>query len=281
MFLDNENNDETVVEDTAENVVEQATEELVEGGETTAEENEGKVYTEADIEKMVNEKVDELLPDKIRRAKTKLQRDNQKELEKYQRLENILGAALGTDDLEEMENKLTDFYSKQGVQIPTKPRYSENDLKVLAEAEANEIINSGYEEIVSEVDRLASKGVKNMTEREKITFQRLAEERKKQESMKDLAKIGVGEKEIQDKDYQEFAKNLNPNMSEKDKYQMYLKYRPKQKTEPIGSMKNNSNSNKKEVKDFYTREEALKFTQKEVNENPKLYEAIVNSARKW
>jgi hypothetical protein len=46
-------------------------------------------------------------------------------------------------------------------------------------------------------------------------------------------------------------------------------------------MKNNSNSNKKEVKDFYTREEALKFTQKEVNENPKLYEAIVDSARKW
>ena len=50
---------------------------------------------------------------------------------------------------------------------------------------------------------------------------------------------------------------------------MYLKFKPKKKVEPIGSMKGNDSS-KEELKDFYTFEEASKFTRKQLREHPEL-----------
>ena len=73
MFLDNENKND--VENTTENVGEQTTEELVEGANVTTDDGQEpakeKTYTEADFEKAVNDRVDELLPRKIERAKSK------------------------------------------------------------------------------------------------------------------------------------------------------------------------------------------------------------------
>ena len=149
-----------------------------------------------------------------------------------------------------------------------------------AEKEANEIIESGFDEVVEEVDRLAGIGVDNMTPREKLVFTKLAEYRKSEQDRKDLAKIGVKEEALQDSEFIEFAKNLNPNMSTKDKYEMYTKYKPKPKVETMGSMKN-ATSNDSGVKDFYTRDEALKFTKKDFDKNPALYEAIQKSMLKW
>ena len=69
-------------------------------------------------------------------------------------------------------------------------------------------------------------------------------------------------------------------MSLKDKYSMYLKFQPKKEVETIGSMKNNTSDNKK-VKEFYTHEEASKFTKEDLDRNPELLKAIENSMTKW
>ena len=275
MLEDNKN----VVVETTENVEEQATETLVDGSSvaTDTEQVEEKLYTQADIDRLVDAKVDELLPRKLERAKSKLQREYQ---ERYGRTETVLNAGLGTSNIEDATKKLSDFYKSKGIAIPDEPTYSEADLKVLANAEANEIINSSYEDLVEEVDRLADKGIDRMTAREKLVFTKLAEERKRQESVRDLAQIGVKPEALNDSDYLEFANKLNPSLSAKEKYEMYLKIKPKPKVETIGSMKG-ATSKDNGVKDFYTYEESLKFTKADFDRNPELYKAVEKSMQKW
>lgn len=272
-------NNENVVVETTENVDVQATEELVDGAKATTEAEgvEEKLYTQADIDRLVNEKVDELLPRKLERAKSKLQREYQ---ERYGRTETVLNAGLGTTNIDDATKKLSDFYKAKGIVIPDEPRYSEADLRVLANAEANEIINSSYEDLVEEVDRLADKGIDKMTAREKLVFTKLAEERQRQESVRDLAAIGVKPEALNDSEYLEFANKLNPSLSAKEKYEMYLKIKPKPKVETIGSMKG-ATSKDNGVKDFYTYEESLKFTKADFDRNPELYKAVEKSMQKW
>lgn len=272
-------NNENVVVETTENVDVQATEELVDGAKATTEAEgvEEKLYTQADIDRLVNEKVDELLPRKLERAKSKLQREYQ---ERYGRTETVLNAGLGTTNIDDATKKLSDFYKAKGIVIPDEPRYSEADLKVLANAEANEIINSSYEDLVEEVDRLADKGIDKMTAREKLVFTKLAEERQRQESVRDLAQIGVKPEALNDSEYLEFANKLNPSLSAKEKYEMYLKIKPKPKVETIGSMKG-ATSKDNGVKDFYTYEESLKFTKADFDRNPELFKAVERSMQKW
>lgn len=254
------------------------TEEVTENVEDTTEQTEGvtepeKIYSEDDL----NKRVDELLAKKIARKEAKIRKEYDR---KYGKLESVLKAGTGEDDIEVLTNTFTDFYAKKGITIPNEPTYSDRDMKVLAKAEADDIISSGYDEVVEEVDRLAEIGVDNMTAREKEVFKKLAEYRQNEESKKELASIGITDKDLNDNDYIEFKKNLNPSMSEKDKYEMYTKYRPKPKVEPIGSMKGTV-SKETGVKDFYTREEALQFTTKDFDKNPELYKAIEKSMLKW
>ncbi len=267
MYLDDENN----VVDTTENVEE--TTEQNEGQEVTTEEE--KTYTKAELDKLVGEQVDKLLPSKLERAKAKLERENQKKLDEYENIKNILSAGLGTDDLGEMEKQLRSFYTEQGVQIPAR-NLTERQIKVLAKDEADKIIEGGYEEIVSETDRLASIGAKNMTDSEKVIFQTLANERKRLERNKELEELGVAD----NKDYLDFANKLNPSLSEKEKVDLFEQFSPKAKKEKIGSMKNTASS-EKGLKDYYTPEEAKKFTDKEIRETPGLYERISQSMLKW
>lgn len=232
-----------------------------------------KTYTEDEL----NARVDELLAKKIARKEARIRKEYDK---KYGKLENVLRAGTGEDDLNTITNTLSNFYTKKGIQMPTEPTYSESDMKVLANAEAQSIIDSGFDEVVEEVDRLAELGVDNMTSREKLVFTKLAEYRKSEQDRKDLAKIGVSEAALEDKEFIEFAEKLNPNMSTKEKYEMYTQYKPKPKVETMGSMKNTT-SNDTGVKDFYTRDEALKFTKKDFDKNPALFKAVENSMLKW
>lgn len=262
-----EDNKELVNE--TENVV-QPTEEVVVAEEVI---EQPKTYTEEEL----NARVDELLAKKIARKEARIRKEYDK---KYGKLENVLKAGTGEEDINTITDTLSNFYTKKGIQMPTEPTYNESDMKVLANAEAQSIIDSGFDEVVEEVDRLAELGVENMTSREKLVFTKLAEYRKAEQDRKDLAKIGVGESALKDNDFIEFASKLNPSMSTKEKYEMYTQYKPKPKVETMGSMKNTTN-NDTGVKDFYTRDEALKFTKKELDNNPALFKAIEQSMLKW
>lgn len=265
------NNNEELVTNVTENV--EATTEETSVVEPTIE----KVYTEDDF----NNKLDEVLAKKIARKEAKIRKEYEK---KYGKLESVLRAGTGSEgDIEEMADTFDQFYTQnvKGYKSPTEPTYSNKDLEILARVEADEMIETyDFSELEEEANRLADIGIDNMTAREKLVFTRIGDHLMQEKSRKELASIGVTDKVLNDAEYVEFKKNLNPNMSEKDKYEMYKKYRPKPEVEPIGSMKGTV-AKDTAVKDFYTKEEAMQFTKADFDKNPELYKAVENSMLKW
>lgn len=255
-----------------ENIENLVTEEVAEKVEVTTEETP-KTYTEAEF----NAKLDEVLGKKIARKEAKIRKEYEK---KYGELENVLRAGTGKEKVEEMTDTFKEFYTKKGINIPQKPTYSANDIEVLARAEAEDIIRSGYEEVVEEVDRLTELGASNMTAREKAVFRVLAEHRQNAERSKELSKIGVTEAEFKSKEFTDFASKFNANTPISDIYDIYRKMKPKKEIKTMGSMTNKS-SEEGMVKDFYTRDEALQFTKKDFDKNPALYKAVTESMLKW
>ena len=160
-----------------------------------------------------------------------------------------------------------------------KPSYTDEDMKILANAEANEIISAGYEEVVDEVDRLTKIGDR-MTAKEKMVFKTLAEHRQKAENGKELSKIGVTEDVYNSEDFKSFASKFNTNTPITDVYDIYRKQQPKKNIQTMGSMRTDDSADNG-VKDFYTVEEARRFTKKDFDENPALFAAVEKSMQKW
>lgn len=280
-----EYNEELVLENT-ENV-EQATEELVDGsnldfsnvrGEKGIPDDPGiieetpeeKKYSESELNKRVNELLAEKLGKKTAIIERKLRREYDS---KYGDLENVLKAGTGINDVKELTDTFTDFYTSKGKQIPTRNNYSESDLRILASAEADDIISSGFEEVVEEVDRLAEKGLENMNPREKIMFQKLATYRQNKERENELASIGVTTDVLSNTEFTTFASQFNTNVPIKDVYTMWTKTQPTKKVEQMGSMKNTVPN---KVKDYYTEDEISKLTLDDLN-NPDVWNAVRKS----
>lgn len=273
-----EDNKELVPEGT-ENVEEQTTEEIVDESTENVEEPTEKVEepVKEEIRTYTDEEVNEIASKRAARVEKKLRREYEK---KYSKLENVLNAGLQTNNLEEATSKLEDFYKEKGINIPQtfEPRMSDDDIERLAKSDAEDIISLGYSEIVEEGERLAKLG-NDMTYREKLVLEQLTSKMKEIEEMKELSSIGVTKEQVEDKDFKEFEKKLNPNMSLKEKYEMYQSTKPKKEIKQIGSMK--SGPEPDGLKDYYTYEEASKFTDNDYKKHPELYEIIEKSMLKW
>jgi hypothetical protein len=235
-----------------------------------------KVYTEADFQRM-REEYDRKLDKKVSRREAKIRKEMER---KYAPLENVLKAGTGKDTVEEITNVFTDFYTKQGVEIPQQPKYNKQDIEVLARHEADEIISQGFEEVIEEAERLNNLGVANMSEREKVIFPILAEYVKNTEQSTELEKIGVTKDVYTSQEFKDFAKKFNPNTPITEIFNIYNSTKPKKQTERIGSMKTTEVQDNG-VKDFYTYEESLKYTKEDFDKNPKLWEAMLKSMQQW
>lgn len=255
-----------------ENMENLVTEQVTENVEQTTEQTP-KTYTEAEF----NAKLDEVLGKKIARREAKIRKEYDR---KYGQLEEVLKAGTGKESVEEVTDTFKEFYQKKGIKIPEKPAYSAADIEVLAKAEADEIIRSGFDEVVEEVDRLSELGAANMTPREKAVFKVLAQHRQSAERGRELSQLGVTEDVYNSKEFSEFASKFNANTPIRYIYDIYAKTQPKKNIRTMGSMKN-SESGDSGVKDFYTPEEARKFTKKDYDNNPALFKAVENSMLKW
>jgi hypothetical protein len=251
-----------------ENIETFAPEQVAENVEQTTEQTP-KTYTQ--------EEVDAIVGKRLARKEARIRKEYDR---KYGDLEEVLKAGTGKESVEEVTDTFKQFYQKKGIQFPTKPAYTDNDIEVLAQAEANDIIRSGFEDVVEEVDRLADIGVANMTAREKAVFKVLADHRQKAERGRELTKIGVTEEVYESKEFKDFASKFNATTPIRDIYDIYQKTQPKKEIKPMGSMKN-STSEDGMVKDFYTPDEARSFSRKYLDEHPDVYKAIVNSMPRW
>jgi hypothetical protein len=247
------------------------TEEVAENVEQTTEQTE-KTYTEAEF----NAKLDEVLGKKIARREAKIRKEYER---KYGDLTDVLKAGTGKESVDEMTDTFKKFYASKGIKMPDKPTYTARDLETLARADADEFIRAGYDDVVEEVDRLSEIGAANMNAREKALFKVLAEHRQNAERGRELAKIGVTEDVYNSADFKEFQKMFAPDTPITKVYETYQKTQPKKEHQTMGSMKHSAVDNS--VKEFYSYEEAVKFTDKDFDKIPGLYEAVKASMAKW
>lgn len=241
--------------------------------ETAAEQigTPAKTYSEEEVNQIVGKK----------RAidKAKIQKQNDR---KYGELMNVLRAGTGKQTVEEVTDAFKQFYQSKGVKIPdSRQDFSAKDLETLAKSDADEIIRGGYEEVVEEMDRLTEIGAANMTAREKALFKALAENRENAERNQALSEIGVSEDVYNSQDFKDFASKFNPSVPVADIYGIYAKTQQKQEFRTMGSMKNSTATTDSTIKDHYSYEEASRFTQKDFDKNPALYEAVKKSMLKW
>ena len=265
-------NENLVLDEGTENVEATTTEEIVEQVETVETEPE-KVYTEEEF----NNKFNEAQGKRDARTKAKVRKEYDR---KYGGLIDVLKAGTGIEDVEELTKTFKDHYAQRGVQFAEKPTYTDGDAKVLAMADADELIKLGFEEVVEEADRLNELGAANMNPREKALFIALTDHIKKTETSRELEKIGVSADVYESKEFKEFAKQFNSDTPITQIYKIYKQTQPKKEIKPMGSVKNTV-VDTNELKDFYTPEEAKRFTVKDLDDNPRLLGILEESMKKW
>ena len=244
---------------------------------TTEEVAEQVEQIESPVKTYTDDEVDEIVGKRIARREAKIRKEYEK---KYGNLERVLKAGTGKDNVEELADTFKEFYQKNGIKIPEEPRYSERDIEVLGRAEAEDIIKSGLNDVIEEVDRLADLGLGNMSPTEKVVFKTLAEYRRTAEQQKELAKLGVTEDVYNGKEFKDFARKFASDTPMAEIYQIYSKMQPKKDIKPMGSIRSNTVKDTG-VKDFYTRDEALQFTKRDFDNNPELFKAVERSMYKW
>ena len=233
--------------------------------------------TQQEVKTYTQDEVDAIVGKRLARQEARIRKENDR---KYGGLVEVLKAGTGKDNVEEITDTFSQFYEKKGIQIRKKPDYTDDDIRVLAQSDADEFIRSGYEDVVEEVDRLTGIGFDNMTAREKATFKVLAEHRQKTERGKELTQMGVTEDVYNSKEFTDFAKKFSSATPITEVFDIYRKTQPKKEIKTMGSMKN-TDSGDNGVKDFYTVEEARRFTKADFDKNPALYKAVEKSMQKW
>ena len=259
--LDENPNDENLVikDESVDN-----TEEVVDNNETEAE--EVQTYTQEDLNKILEARTNSL------------NRKHQKELDKYRKAESILKQGLGVDNIDDINSQLTEFYTNQGIEIKDTSSLNDRDEQILARADINDIISFGDGEMMETARELANK--KNRTVREEAVFQGLMREIGIRQATAELSKSGADKSIYESNEFKTFASKFNPDVPITDIYNLYSKTLPaKKQPESSGSMKSIQVNNT--VKDFYTPEEAKKFTNEDYDKNPALFEAVCKSMEKW
>ena len=254
-----ENNESFVVNEATENVETTTTEEIVgEQVETVPE----KTYTQAEL--------DDIVGKRLARKEAKIRKEYDR---KYGNLTDVLKAGTGKESVEEITDTFAKFYEGKGIKIRKEPTYTDKDIEVLANAEANEVIRMAYDEVVEEIDRLADIGVENMTAKEKAIFKVLFEHRQNTERHNELSKIGVTDDVYNSKEFQDFASDYKPGTPIEKIWNNFQKMQPKKEIKPMGSMKNTVT---KEVKDFYSAEEISRMSEDDLR-NPDVWNAVRRS----
>ena len=233
--------------------------------------------TEQTPKMFTQEEVNDIVGKAKARARVKAEKEAER---KYGKLTEVLEAGTGKKGVDELTDTFTDFYGKKGIKVQKKPEYSAADIEVLAGAEADEIIRTGYDEVVEEVNRLADIGAANMTDREKAVFKRLAEHRQNAERGRELSAIGVTEDVYNSQSFKDFASQFTATTPITDIYNIYEKTQPKKNIKPMGSMRSNVPEDNG-LKDFYSYEEAMQFTKKDFDKNPALFKRVQESMPKW
>ena len=255
---------------------EEQVQEIVEETETNSEEDINRM-----VEERANKMFEEKVKDRLARDRASQERKYNKELAKYKYLESVINAGLGVDNLDDAISKTSDFYKEQGINIPEfKDSYSERDEKILAKADAQEIIELGRDEMEAEANRIASIPMEQRTIREKTIFETVCKELINLKDIDELKAKGYKIDILETKEFNKFRDCFNVNTPISEIYEMYNKINGQVVEQPAspGSAKTNTTNN--EIKDYYSPDDFDKLTMKDLD-NPKIMEIVNKSRLQW
>lgn len=244
-----EDNNEEVVQNDVENTSEETLDEVVVNASQDEPEQE-EVQEEQkndDIEKQIEERANKMFEEKVeerlKRDRQSRERRQEQEMAKYKQLENVIKTGLGVDTIDDAISKTSEFYREQGINIPEyKDEYSERREKNLAKLEAQEIIELGYDDMVSEANRLSS--ISNRSPYEETMFMTLCEKLTDMKNTKELQDKGIDTAILKDEEFNKF-KNRFINTPITEIYDMYSKLNAKPpvvKPASAGSAKTETNN---------------------------------------
>lgn len=274
---------ETLENEEVEQIETDASEEVEEVQDNTQEVEKPERDIEKEIEERANKIVEEKIKARLARDRVRRERENEERFSKYQKLEDILKVGLGAKDLDDVIVKSSEFYKEQGINMPViehKQSLNERDAIILAKADAQDIIKCGEKEMEYEANRIANIPREERTYREKVIFNELGTELTRINNLRKLKSKGYDVNVLNDEGFKKFSEHI-VNKPIEEVYDMYTKLNPiaKQQPKSPGSAKTTVASD--EVKEFYTPEEARKFTEEDLIKNPKLEEAIERSMLQW
>ena len=256
-------------------------EELEEVNIDTSEDIETEETQERDIEKEIEERANQLMEKKIKDRLDRYKDKHEEELRKYKYLEDIVKVGTATNTLDDAIKETVDIFKGNGLDIPEYSSNSDEDERILGQARANKFIDLGYEDMEEEANRLANIPREQRTIREEEELYVLGTELTRRNNIKELKDKGYDTEILETKEFKDFSKQFNDKVDISKVYEMYQKVNglePKQPSSP-GSAKNNTAST--EIKEYYTPEEAKKFTEEDYERNPKLMEAVEKSMLRW
>lgn len=223
----------------------------------------------------LQEEFNERMQSRLKRQKDKLTREY---TNKYSRIEDLLTAGVGGKSVEENTQLLENMFKEQGIEIPdNKPRYSREEVEILANHEANSIIEAG--ETIEELNRLLKIGYENMTDRDKVIYKKLAEAKKTEDDRKAIRSLGINEDFLNNKEFKDFEKeyDIPDNMPFAKKYQLFQKIQNKNKdTSNVGRPGSMKNNDSKVEKDTFTSEE-IDLLRPEDYDDPKIMAKVRKS----
>lgn len=286
--LDNELVVSDDVPETSEQNLEEVNISTSEDGEQVQETTE-EVATpsQEDIEKMIeeraNKRTQEQIEQRLIRDRINRERKQNQELAKYRQLESIMKAGLGVETLDEAISKSSEFYKGQGVNIPIykeESSLSERDEKILAEADAREIISFGKQEMETEANRIASIPENKRTLREKTVFNALCKELINLRDVDTLKSKGYEIELLNEKKFIEFRNQFNVNTPIETIVGMYKQVNNLNVEQPKSPGSAKSSTGIKQIKDYYSPEDFDKLTDEDLR-NPKIMEIVDRSRLQW
>ena len=257
-------------------------EDTSEADASKAEEEKESVKEKLYTQKELQEAIDRNVKGRLARAEN----EYAKKIQEYEDLAYTLRKGMGKNDgdVKDLNKDLRDFYKEQGIDIPEpKIHYNERDERILAKADAEEIIEAGEDEVNRIANQIYNKPEAQRTIREKIIFETLGNHVIMQRAKAQLKEKGVSEDILNDDKFKKFANQFNTSTPITEVYALYdkLNKATEKKTPPpsTGSVKTTGKS--QEIKDYYTPEEVSKFTMQELKNNPKLMKAVEKSMAQW
>ena len=248
-------------------------EELEIQGKTTEEvaepetKPEGKTYTQ--------EQFNEAMSRRLGRERANFEKEVER---KYGRIERVLRAGTGKEDLDEIAQDLENLYGTENMNPTTgEDNLSDQDLQILAGHTAKEIIADGPEVVEQELERLRS--AQNLTKREEALKAQLEQHLEAVRKEAELEKAGIPADVAASPEFQAFAKKFAADTPLSEVYSLYPQKPPAKEINTMGSM--SSSYKDTGVKDFYTPEEARKFTKADFDKNPAIWKAVNDSMTKW